>query len=126
MAEAIGDYLAMADYGKSYAQLDDLQKDIIDVKTKAEIKANRYDAASDTLKLSDAQVKGLERVVQHWGKTFKDGEIRYGFLPNTVPEEQQRLQVSRFFFWTAWVASTLRPGEDYYLHQQLAPGQKGG
>jgi len=44
IAEAVGDYLAMADHGKSYAQLDDLRKEIIDVKTKAEIKANRYDA----------------------------------------------------------------------------------
>jgi nitric oxide reductase subunit B len=113
LAEAVGDYLAVADYGKTYAELNDLQKDIIDVKTKREIKANRYDAASDTLTLTDAQVKGLQRVVDHWGKTFKEGETRYGFLPNTVPEAQQRLQISRFFFWTAWVASTLRPGKDY-------------
>ena len=116
MAEAVGDYLAMSDYGKTYAQLDDLQKDIIDVKTKAEIKANRYDADSDTLKLTDAQVKGLERVVKHWGKTFKDGEIRYGFLPNTVPEEQQRLQVSRFFFWDGLGGLNAAPGRRLYLH----------
>jgi len=109
MAAAIGDYLAEVDYGKPYAQLDKLQKEIIDVKTKNEIKPNRYDAASDILKLTDAQIKGLERVVRHWEKTFKEGEIRYGFLPNTVPEAQQRLQAARFFFWTAWVASTLRP-----------------
>ncbi len=113
LAEAVGDDLAMADYGKPYAQLDNLQKEIIDVKTKAEIKANRYDAASDTLKLTGAQIKGLERVVQHWEKTFKEGETRYGFLPDTIGDEQQRLQVARFFFWTAWVASTLRPGKDY-------------
>ena len=103
-----------------------MQQDLIDVKTKAEIKPNRYDAASDTLKLSDAQVKGLERVVQHWKKTFKEGEIRYGFLPNTVPEEQQRLQVSRFFFWTAWVASTLRPGEDYTYTNNWPPDTRVG
>ena len=113
VAEAVGDYLAMVDYGKTYAELDGLQKDIIDVKTKREVKANRYDAGSDTLKLTDAQVKGLQRVVDHWEKTFKEGETRYGFLPNTVPEEQQRLQISRFFYWTAWVASTLRPGKDH-------------
>jgi hypothetical protein len=54
IAETIGGYMATADYGKSYAQLDDLQQDIVDVKIKAEIKPNRYDAASDTLKLTDA------------------------------------------------------------------------
>jgi nitric oxide reductase subunit B len=73
MAEAIGDYLAHMDYGKPYNYLDDLQKGIIDVKTKHETKTNRYDAASDTLTLTDSQVEGLNRVKQHWGKIFKEG-----------------------------------------------------
>ena len=126
VAEAVGDYLAMADYGKSYAQLDDLQKDIVDIKTKNELKPNRYDADSDTLKLTDAQVEGLERVVKHWEKTFKEGETRYGFLPDTIKDEQQRLQVSRFFFWKAWVASTLRPGEDYSYTNNWPPDTRVG
>ena len=113
IAEAVGDTLAGNDYGVLYQDLDKLQKGLIDVKTTHEIKPNRYDPATDTLTLTDAQVKGLERVVQHWGTTFKEGEQRYGFLPNTIPDEEQRLQVARFFFWSAWVASTLRPGTDY-------------
>ena len=113
IAEAVGDTLARNDYGVLYQNLDKLQKGLIDVKTTHEIKPNRYDPDTDTLTLTDAQVKGLERVVQHWGTTFKDGEQRYGFLPNTIPDEEQRLQVARFFFWSAWVASTLRPGTDY-------------
>jgi nitric oxide reductase subunit B len=112
-AEAVGDYIAQKEHGKPYAQLDDLQKEIIDVRTKNEVKTNRYDAATDTLTLTAAQVEALKRVQQHWEKTFKEGETRYGFLPDTIGDENQRLQVSRFFFWTAWVASTLRPGEDY-------------
>ncbi len=126
IAEAVGDYLAMAEHGNSYDQLDDLQKDIINVKIKAELKPNRYDADSDTLKLTDAQVQGLERVVAHWEKTFRDGEVRYGFLPGTIGDEQQRLQVSRFFFWTAWVASTLRPGEDYSYTNNWPPDTRVG
>ncbi|RLC04430.1 MAG: nitric-oxide reductase large subunit [Deltaproteobacteria bacterium] len=113
IAEAVGDTLARNDYGVAYQALDKLQKELIDVKTTHEIKPNRYDPATDTLTLTDAQVKGLERVVQHWSTTFKEGEQRYGFLPNTIPDDEQRLPVARFFFWSAWVASTLRPGTDY-------------
>jgi nitric oxide reductase subunit B len=113
MAEAIGDYLGQKDYGKPYKDLDDLQKGIIDVKIKHETKPNRYDAATDTLRLTDAQVEGLKRVQQHWGTIFKEGQQRFGFLPDTIGDAKQRLEISRFFFWTAWVASTLRPGEDY-------------
>ncbi|MBW2613208.1 MAG: cbb3-type cytochrome c oxidase subunit I, partial [Deltaproteobacteria bacterium] len=126
VAVAIGDTFALEDYGKPYKELDGLEKGIIDVKTTHEIKPNRYDSANDTLTLTDAQVKGLERVKQHWQKTFKDGEQRYGFLPNTIVEEQQRLQISRFFFWTAWVASTLRPGSDYTYTNNWPPDKMVG
>jgi nitric oxide reductase subunit B len=126
MAEAIGDYFARKDYGKPYNDLDDLQKGIVDVKTKHEIKPNRYDAASDTLTLTAVQVEGLERVKQHWEKIFKEGEQRYGFLPDTIRDGQQRLEVSRFFFWTAWVASTLRPGTDYSYTNNWPPDRRVG
>jgi nitric oxide reductase subunit B len=67
------------------------------------------DKGKDTLMLSPAQAQALGMVQQFWEKTFKDGEKRYGFLPNTVTTPEERLQIGRFFFWTAWVASTLRP-----------------
>jgi nitric oxide reductase subunit B len=35
------------------------------------------------------------------------------FLRDTVRSAEERLQISRFFYWTAWVASTTRPGTDY-------------
>jgi nitric oxide reductase subunit B len=126
MAEAIGDHLARKDYGKTYDKLDDLQKGLIDVKTKHETKTNRYDAAKDTLTLTAAQVEGLERVKRHWDKIFKEGEQRYGFLPDTIPDNQQRLQITRFFFWTAWVASTLRPGTDHSYTNNWPPDARVG
>ncbi len=126
LAQAIGDTLAQSDYGMAYQNLDELQKGLIDVKTAHEIKPNRYDPASDTLSLTDAQVNGLQRVVQHWGTIFKEGEQRYGFLPNTIPEEEQRLQVARFFFWSAWVASTLRPGTEYTYTNNWPPDKRVG
>jgi nitric oxide reductase subunit B len=113
LAEAVSDYFGRLDYGKPYSMLDELQKGLIDVKTRHETKTNRYNGATDTLTLTPAQVEGLERVKQHWEKIFKQGEQRYGFLPDTIADDQHRLQISRFFFWTAWVASTLRPGTDF-------------
>ena len=110
--EGVRGFLANQDYGKPYAQLDDLQKGIIDLKTVRELKTNRYDGAKDMLVLTAAQVSALEPIVRLWEKTFKEGEKRYGFLPNTVHTPEERLEIARFFFWTAWVASTNRPGED--------------
>ena len=106
------DYWASQDYQKSYGQLDNLQKSVIDAKTKNEIKVNRYDGGQDTLVLTAAQVQALDQISQYWEKTFKEGEQHYGFLPDTVRTAEERLQISRFFFWTAWVASAPRLGGD--------------
>jgi nitric oxide reductase subunit B len=126
LADAMRDSLAKKEYGQSYGQLDDLKREFIDVRVKREIKANRYDAAKDTLTLTAAQVEGLGKVLQHWDKTFKEGQQRYGFMPNTIGSEKERLQISRFFFWTAWVASTPRPGKDYSYTNNWPPDRSVG
>jgi nitric oxide reductase subunit B len=126
IADAIGDFYARKDYGKAYKDLDDLQKGLVDVKITHETKPNRYDAVSDTLVLTAAQVEGLNRVKAYWGTIFKDGMQRYGFLPDTIKGENQRLEISRFFFWTAWVASTLRPGTDYSYTNNWPPDTRVG
>jgi len=113
LGDAVRGFLSNQEHGTPYASLDDLQQEIIDLKTTRELKTNRYDAAKDTLTLTPAQAAALEPIAQLWEKTFRDGQKRYGFLPNTIPSPEERLQISRFFFWTAWVASTNRPGQDH-------------
>lgn len=112
LGEKVRDILAREDHGKDFADLDPLQKEITTLKTTREFKANRYDSKLVTLALTAAQTQALEGVHQFWEKTFRDGEKRYGFLPSTIATPEERLQISRFFFWTAWAASTNRPGKD--------------
>jgi nitric oxide reductase subunit B len=126
LAGSIGDYFAKEGYGKPYNALSALEREIIDVRVKNEIKTNRYDAAKDTLTLTLPQVEAFNKVRQHWEEVFKNGEKANGFLPGTIGDEQQRLQVSRFFFWTAWVASTLRPGKDYTYTNNWPPDRQVG
>jgi nitric oxide reductase subunit B len=52
---------------------------------------------------------------------FKEGERRYAILPDTIAPKDQRQQLSRFFFWTAWVASTQRPDQDYTYTNNWPP-----
>jgi len=104
---------AAKDFGKPFNQLTELEKKIVALKVTDEIKTNRYDEKNDTLTLTSAQVSALGEVEKFWEKTFREGDQRYGFLPNTVRSPQEREQIGRFFFWTAWVASTRRPGSEY-------------
>jgi len=43
-----------------------------------------------------------------------------------VKTAEQRLELGRFFYWTAWVASTLRPGEDYSYTNNWPPDHRVG
>ncbi|MGQ9653184.1 MAG: nitric-oxide reductase large subunit, partial [Thermodesulfobacteriota bacterium] len=110
LGAAIKDFLARQQHGRPFRELDPFQKKVIGLKTVEEMKGNRYDPAKDTLTLTEAQVAALAKVQQHWEDVLKDGDKRYGLLPNTIPSAEERLQIGRFFFWTAWVASAKRPG----------------
>jgi nitric oxide reductase subunit B len=105
--------LALGAYGRPYAELAGEGKDLVDIRTRRLMKANAHDADADTLRLEPAQEAALAENLEFWERTFREGDTGYGFLPETVPTAEERRQLGRFFFWTAWVASAARPGSDY-------------
>jgi nitric oxide reductase subunit B len=118
--------LAASEYGKPYDALTPEQKDLIDLRVTREIKTNRYDPVTDTLRLTAAQVQALGEAEQFWEKTFSKGDSGYGFLPDTIRKKDERLQVGRFFFWTAWAASADRPGKNYSYTNNWPPDRTVG
>ncbi len=124
--KAVREFIAAQESGQSYETLDELEREIVGLKTVREIKTNRYNADKDILTLTEAQVAALKTIQDFWEKTFRNGDERYGFLPNTVPSSEERLQIGRFFFWTAWVASANRPNEDYSYTNNWPPDKSVG
>jgi len=113
ISEVVREHTARSAYNKGYAELSAEERDLVDLRLRREMKANNFDAAADKLKLTAGQAAALEDLGQFWERTFRDGDDRYGFLPGTIPTTEERKQISRFFFWTAWVASAARPGSEY-------------
>jgi nitric oxide reductase subunit B len=113
-------------YGRNYNDLSLEERDVIDVRMRRAMKANHYDAAADTLSLDPAQVSALTDIEEFWERTFRDGDKGYGFLPGTIPTPKERRQIGRFFFWTAWVATTARPGTDHSYTNNWPPERSVG
>jgi nitric oxide reductase subunit B len=111
--EKVRQHLSMAAFGRGYGELAAEERDIIDVRTRRSMKANHYDPAADILTLDPGRIAALADNEEFWERTFRDGDMDYGFLPLTVPTAEERRQLGRFFFWTAWVASAARPGKDH-------------
>ncbi len=123
---AAQDWQARRDYGKPFAELAPAQQAAVAEAVRQELRANRYDATTGTLPLTDAQVAGLEAVRAHYRELFTQGDPARALPPGLVSEAHmpaegrawvapgdQLTQMSDFFFWTAWLASTNRPGLSY-------------
>ncbi len=117
-------FYAQQQHQKDFASLGASEQTLIKAQVVEEIKVNRYDADKETLTLTDAQIAGLEKVREHYRKVFTEGDghgllpglIKESDMPQTerawVAEGDQLTQISDFFFWTAWLSSTYRPGDD--------------
>jgi len=78
-----------------------------------EMRTNRFDEDSGTLIFTSAQAAAFERLVDHYSKFFSEPTTRNGLKPEAITGEQRLRQLTAFFAWTAWAASTERPGKDY-------------
>lgn len=126
IGEVLHQQAAQREFGRPYEELQPTERELVALKTKWEVKENRYDPAADRLVLTPAQVEALAHVEQYWDKTLGEGNLHYGFLPQTVRDKEDRRQIARFFFWTAWVASVQRPGEDYSYTNNWPPDRSVG
>jgi nitric oxide reductase subunit B len=121
--EGMQDFKADAKFGKKYSELNADQKSAIKANVIKEMRKNRYDDSKETLKLTDAQVAGLEKVRTYYKGIFTNGDdwglkpglIKDSDMPKTdrayVAKGDQIKQISDFFFWTAWLSSTVREGD---------------
>lgn len=123
MVDAMHEQHAQADYGKAYTELSDDQRTLIVDKVKKEMKQNRYDKNTQVLTLTDGQALGLSKVRAFYEDVFTKGD-GLGIQPNLIQDNQMpkddrayiapgdmRKQIADFFFWTAWLSGTQRPGD---------------
>lgn len=118
--DGMHNYYAGEQYQKAFNQLEEQQKVVIRDTVVKELKENRYNPVDETLVLTDAQIFGLEQVRAFYNKIFTEGD-GFGVGPNLIKEEDmpaenrawvssgdQKEQIADFFFWTAWLSSTVR------------------
>ncbi|TRM11303.1 nitric-oxide reductase large subunit [Lentibacillus cibarius] len=122
--EGMQDYYAKKDYGTDYADLSQSEAAIIKDKVISEMRENRFNEDDNKLYVTDAQVYGINQVEAYYREVFENGDgwglkanlIQEQDMPETnrayVADGDQIEQISDFFFWTAWISSTNRIGDD--------------
>ena len=108
------DLSAQAQHGKPYAQLNDEQQALLRFQLTKEYRGNDVDAAGN-LHLSPLRWQAVQQTASYYqslfgdDKAFQSSRKSFAMKEGTMPDAQNRLNLTRFFFWTSWVASTERP-----------------
>ncbi|MEO8906420.1 MAG: cbb3-type cytochrome c oxidase subunit I, partial [Polyangiaceae bacterium] len=79
----------------------------------ADFKRNRYDAVRDELVLSDAQASAFAETEAHYAAYFAAPAAETGLRLQGQLQPSDIHALTSFFGWSAWTASTARPGKDY-------------
>lgn len=114
------DRLAKQKFGKPFDQLNAGEQGDLKGGLASEFKENRYHPETKALSWTENQVVSYRELISHYDTEFGSG----GKLPlpvDYIKNENDRLQLSRFFAWTSWVCSTNRPGKDYTYTNNWPP-----
>jgi nitric oxide reductase subunit B len=84
---------------------------------KEEMRRNTYDAETGQVTVSDLRAQAIRSVADHYMGLFGNAASldklreQYAMRDGSVPDTADRQALTAFFFWTAWAATTDRPGE---------------
>ena len=81
---------------------------------------NTYDAESDTIVLDSERAKAFQELAAYYADVYGNGRNEYAIPAGALKDATKQRQMATFFWWTAWVASTNRPGAERQLHAELA------
>ena len=104
--------IARAQYGKPLASLSAAVRAAVHAETAVQLKINRYDPATGTLRLRASQAEAFRQQLAFWTTYFRDPTANGGLQPGLVSEPKELRQFSAFVTWAAWASVTRRPGSD--------------
>ncbi len=122
--EGVQEFHAENQYNKTFGELESEERAIIKDNVIKEIRKNRLNEDQTILHVTDAQVFGIRQVEAYYQNIFQNGDgwgLAGGLIQEShMPEEDRAYvadgdqieQISHFFFWTAWISSTERIGEE--------------
>lgn len=91
---------------------------IIAEQVREELKINRYQEEIDQIQLTGAQIFAVLELRQYYIDMFVTNSNLESFPPKGYISDTDEIHsLSDFFFWSAWVCVTVRPGNDFsYTH----------
>jgi nitric oxide reductase subunit B len=106
---------AEQEFSRPFSELNEEQQALLTLRLKREYRTNTLND-NDVVTLSVRRAMAISEVASYYDKLFSDhpdlksSRESFAMKENTLPSAERRAKMANFFFWTAWAASTERPG----------------
>ena len=117
-AVALVDIMARKGGGAGYAEIAAPEQARVRKMLELQMRANTYDPQSGLVTITNERATAIAAVAAHYSDLFRGSSdaaqaLRrdYAFPVNATLTPDEAAAVNAFFFWTAWAATTNRPGE---------------
>jgi nitric oxide reductase subunit B len=92
---------------------------------------NTYDRATDSITLDADRAAAFEELAAYYGDVYGKGRDDYAIPAGALSDPIKQRQMATFFWWTAWAASTNRPGQSVsytqnWPHEELVANRPTG
>lgn len=88
------------------------QQAALKARLKATLRTNTYDPATGTVTIAPVRVDAWQANTAYYSAIFSEGHEPYAIPAGTLTDPEQLRQMSAFFWWSSWSASTNAPGSD--------------
>lgn len=105
------DEWARAEAGRDYHSLGPELQAKLRGRLEQIFRTNTYDPAGNTVRIDPVRARAFASNLSHYSRIFLDGHSGYSIPKGTVSDPQRMRPLAAFFFWSAWAASTNRPGD---------------
>ncbi|MBT9333089.1 nitric-oxide reductase large subunit [Paracidobacterium acidisoli] len=95
----------------SYSALSDEQQGALQARLRDAMRRNTYDAAAGTITISPLRAEAFSKLEQYYAGIFAKGRDAYAIPAGALTDTAKQRKMAAFFWWTAWAATTDRPGE---------------
>ncbi|MCU0363818.1 MAG: nitric-oxide reductase large subunit [Bacteroidales bacterium] len=110
--------LALTNDGTSFGNLSEERQAALKVTLQKDLRRNTFDAASNTITVSELRAGAIAANSLYYGGLFTDDPARdaerdaYSIPENSLKDPERVRQLNAFFFWISWACVTERPGQD--------------
>jgi nitric oxide reductase subunit B len=99
------------EFGQEYEQLTGEKQAQLSGRLAEQVRANTYDAQTRTVTIDPVRAEAFRANLAHYSEVFSQGETSYAIPAGAVTDENRLRQLSAFFFWSSWAATTDRPAQ---------------